>query len=146
MPTYDYLCNHCGFLFEKTVSFSQRETEQDCKTCGESATPQFSRDVSFSFNPNIGNSPSPPNTGISGYDHKADRAIGKSSEFGWSMQEKRAEQKRQLLRDNPNSEYGNISRNPDNTYRVMDGAETENVDQRNKKAIPFIRKKGRSLG
>ena len=62
------------------------------------------------------------------------------------MQEKRAEQKRQLLRDNPNSEYGNISRNPDNTYRVMDGAETENVDQRNKKAIPFIRKKGRSLG
>lgn len=146
MPTYDYLCNDCGFLFEKTVSFSQREDTQKCKSCGEQAVPQMARDVSFSFSPNIGNSPKPPNTGISGYDHKVDRAIGKSAEFGWSMQEKRAEQKRELLRENPNAEYGNLSRNPDNTYRVMGEEETGKVDQRNKKAIPFIKKKGRSLG
>ena len=146
MPLYDYQCNECGLLFEKTVPFSDRENTQKCKNCGSQAEPQISRDVSFSFNPNIGNKPTPPNTGISAYDHQVDRAIGKSAEFGWSMQEKRAEQKRQLLRDNPNAEYGNLSRNPDNTYRVMGSEETNTVDQRNKKAIPFIRKKGRSLG
>lgn len=146
MPTYDYLCSECGFLFEKSVSFSNREKPQKCNSCGVKVLPQIARDLSFSFNPNIGNSPKPPNTGISAYDHKVDRAIGKSAEFGWSMQEKRAEQKRSLLRDNPNAEYGNISRNPDNSYRIMSGEETQKVDARNKKAIPFIRKKGRSLG
>jgi putative FmdB family regulatory protein len=160
MPTYDYQCNHCGLLFEKSVLFSERESTQKCKSCGEQAEPQMARDVSFSFNPNIGNKPTPPNTGISAYDHKADRAIGKSAEFGWSMQEKRAEQKRQLLRDNPNAEYGNLSRNPDNTYRVMGSEETSAVDNRNKmgeqfrqtvqennkKSIPLSNKKGRSLG
>tara|TARA_B100000287_G_C20036255_1_gene544555 strand:+ start:19 stop:456 length:438 start_codon:yes stop_codon:yes gene_type:complete len=145
MPTYDYLCEKCGLLFEKSVSFSNREDLQSCTSCGTLSVPQITKDISFSFNPNI-NSPKPPNTGISGYDHKVDRAIGKSAEFGWSTQEKRAEVKRQLLRENPNSEYGNISRNPDNTYRVMGSNETTEVDRRNKKAIPFIRKKGRKLG
>lgn len=160
MPTYDYQCNHCGLLFEKSVLFSERENTQKCKSCGEQAEPQMARDISFSFNPNIGNKPTPPNTGISGYDHKVDRAIGKSAEFGWSMQEKRAEEKRALLRDNPNAQYGNISRNPDNTYRVMGNEETQKVDDRNravdpfrqtvsesnKKAMPLHKKKGRSLG
>ena len=75
-----------------------------------------------------------------------DRVIGKSAENGWRNQEERTEQKRKLLRENPNSEYGHISRNPDSTYRVMGEEETEVVDDRNKKAMTFIRKKGRELG
>ena len=145
MPLYDYQCGNCGLLFEKSVSFSNRENPQKCDSCGELSQPTISKDVSFSFNPNI-NSPKPPNTGLSSYDHKVDRAIGKSAEFGWKMQEQRSENKRKLLRDNPDAEYGNISRNPDNSYRIMGSEETQTVDQRNKKAIPFIRKKGRSIG
>ena len=132
-------------LFEKSVSFSNRDKPQNCLECKTPTHSIISKEVSFSFNPNI-NSPKPPNTGLSSYDHKVDRAIGKSAEFGWKMQEQRNENKRKLLRDNPDAEYGNITRNPDNSYRIMGSEETQTVDQRNKKAIPFIRKKGRSIG
>lgn len=139
MPRYEYQCE-CGMKFEKSVTFANREVPQTCPSCKEKSVPLISRDVNFSFNQKI-TSPKPPNTGISAYDHKVDRAIGASAEHGWAVHEERTAQKRQLLRENPNSEYGHISRTTEGEYRIMGEGETQEVDNRNKKAIPFIRQR-----
>lgn len=35
MPTYEYQCNVCGFLFEELVTLSKRNHVQGCPQCVE---------------------------------------------------------------------------------------------------------------
>jgi putative FmdB family regulatory protein len=34
MPLYEYICRECENHFEKRVSFSEADNEQDCPACG----------------------------------------------------------------------------------------------------------------
>jgi putative FmdB family regulatory protein len=34
MPLYEYICQECTGEFEKRVSFSEADREQECPTCG----------------------------------------------------------------------------------------------------------------
>ena len=51
MPTYDYICDSCGYEFEKFLTISRRAepTEEPCSKCGaliriKPATPLFAYD------------------------------------------------------------------------------------------------------
>lgn len=34
MPLYEYICQECDNRFEKRVSFSEADNEQECPACG----------------------------------------------------------------------------------------------------------------
>ncbi|NMB57738.1 MAG: zinc ribbon domain-containing protein [Chloroflexi bacterium] len=36
MPLYEYICQECNNRFEKRVSFSEADDDQECPVCGSS--------------------------------------------------------------------------------------------------------------
>jgi len=67
----------------------------------------------------------PQNTGVSGLDHDADRAIGRDAEVQWTAVAARQDRKLKILAQNPENEGKDLSRTFDDDYRVM------TPDQRN---------------
>lgn len=41
MPLYDYSCNDCEHIFEKTVKIAQMNEKQECPSCGSMDTIKF---------------------------------------------------------------------------------------------------------
>lgn len=41
MPLYDYSCNDCEHIFEKTVKIAHMNDKQECPSCGSMDTTKF---------------------------------------------------------------------------------------------------------
>lgn len=90
----------------------------DCLSCDGPVHAQISApDFAFSHTPDA---PSPQNTGVSGIDHEVDRVIGRDAEQGWAAVAARQDRKRRVLAANPGATGHDLSRTPDDDYRVME--------------------------
>lgn len=67
----------------------------------------------------------PQNTGVSGVDLEVDRVIGRDAERQWAAVAARQDRKQQVLAANPGASGFDLSRTPDNDYRVMDPEERQ---------------------
>jgi putative FmdB family regulatory protein len=116
MPAYNYQCNFCGLRFEKRVSMAERAA-QPC-SCGQTAQQMVPDDLGFTFNqPTSGIVPQ--NTGLSSVDVSYDRIIAQDAAQKWEMVGKRDSVKRDVLRRNPGATKADLSRMPDDTYKVL---------------------------
>lgn len=116
LPTYEYQCL-CGRLFEKYLSLSKRTTGQKCPSCDVIVLRALPSKVSGHFNLEV-TGPVPQNTGAS-LDAHIDRVIGQSARQGKAVAQRRVEDKKGLLYDNPGTRPSDLSKNHDGSYRVM---------------------------
>lgn len=95
----------------------------DCLSCGTSVQAQLSApEFAFSHTPE---GPTPQNTGVSGVDLEVDRVIGRDAEKQWAAVAARQDRKQQVLAANPGATGFDLSRTPDNDYRVMEPEERQ---------------------
>lgn len=67
MPLYEYICQECDNRFEKRVSFSEAESDQECPACGSSRSrKQISLFASSSSGNSTGNTSSSSSCGGGG--------------------------------------------------------------------------------
>jgi len=125
MPIYEYQCN-CGLRFEKKVTAPKRQEPQKC-VCGDTATWVMPKGVSISFKPKT-EGMGPQNTGVSSWDHNADRVIGEDARKNWATAGERSKQKQDLLRSSPGKTGNDLARNLDGTYRIMGEKERQTSD------------------
>lgn len=121
MPIYKYQCYDCGLQFEALVSFALREQPKDCM-CGAKAKPLMPESVSFSFD----QQPKdilPQNTGVTSFDAKVDRVIGAHARKGWTVIGGRHQEKKKILRANPQIRGTDLAPNEDGSYRVVPSQE-----------------------
>lgn len=65
----------------------------------------------------------PQNTGVSGLDHNVDRTIGRDADRQWAAVQARVDRKKKILSENPGAAGEDLSRLPDDSYRVMNPEE-----------------------
>ena len=117
MPIYTYQCA-CGLRFERNVPMSDRAVPVSCTDCGAEASRLVPDDITGVFKLET-NGPGPQNTGVSQMDAVADRAIGVDAEKGWKVVEKRQGVKSKILTQNPGVGRGDLSRQPDGSYKIL---------------------------
>lgn len=116
MPAYSYQCNSCGLRFEKRVGMAERAS-QPC-SCGQMAQQRVPDDLGYTFNqPTTGIVPQ--NTGLASVDVSFDRIIAQDAAQKWESIDKRDAAKRDVLRRNPGATKADLSRLPDDSYKVL---------------------------
>lgn len=118
MPIYDFQCNECGLRFEQSVTFANRENPFPCHSCSQPANRLMPASVTGVFNKDV-TGPVPQNTGIHSLDAHIDRTIGKSAAQGWTVQETRVADKREVLRQNPHASGHDLTQNPDGSWGIL---------------------------
>ena len=140
MPQYSFQCE-CGIRFEASASIKDHAKPQICPGCGALAPQWVPSDVHGGFDLPV-TGPVPQNTGATSVDTDYDRAIGASAKQGWKVQERRYQEKVEIIQSN-GVEGSDLSRNPDGTYRILD-PEEKGVFQRgnalNKEAMNLRKK------
>ena len=117
MPVYSYQCD-CGVRFDGSDSMANHSKPHKCPDCGSLANRNVPNDLNGVFNIST-NGVGPQNTGVSDLDVNLDRVVGADAKKGWDAIESRNKSKTKTLRDNPGATAYDLSRNPDDTYRVM---------------------------
>lgn len=115
-PLYNYQCG-CGVLFEASNSIVKYKDPKPCPNCGEDAPRAMPDTVAGHFNVEV-TGPGPQNSGIHDLDTHIDRVIGKSADQGREIHRQRVADKRALM-EATGAAGQDLSRNPDNTYRVL---------------------------
>lgn len=123
MPTFSYSCS-CGLRFQSVLPVSKKDNPQKCDACGSMVQKDFPTGLSSEFSVSS-SGVGPQNTGVHGFDTNYDRVIGKSAKEGWEKVDRRNEDKRRTLSNNPGKGNFDLSRNPDGSYRVMSKQEKE---------------------
>lgn len=98
MPSYNYLCESCGLLFDKTYKLGKNPLKLPCKACTDEAILQLSTDVGYEFEINS-KGLDIQNTGVASLDYDYDTIIGNESKERWVDIERRDAYKRSLLSD-----------------------------------------------
>lgn len=120
MPQYLFQCE-CGIRFEASASIKDHAKPQPCPGC-HALAPQFvPGDIHGGFDLPV-TGPVPQNTGATSVDTDYDRAIGTSAKQGWKVQERRHQEKVEIIQAN-GVEGSDLSRNPDGSYRILDPLE-----------------------
>ena len=124
MPLYEFQCRSCGLSFNSRMSFAKAKAkgfEIPCKACGVKVRRKMSEvNYQFSHKPT---SALPQNTGIHSLDTNYDRVIGRDAEEKWKEIEKRQQEKRTLLKNNPDKTGYDIRRRLDNHYEISKSEE-----------------------
>lgn len=118
MPTYEFLCQACGLLFDASAPIAKRNEPKLCVSCGQPAPPVPPSTVQGHFRKEVAG-PGPQNTGIHDLDTHIDRVIGQHAQQGWEVVRGRQQLKREVLESNPQATGHDLSKNPDGSYRVM---------------------------
>lgn len=127
MPSYQFQCE-CGVRFEARAKMSVAQEPKPCPQCGQQAARLMPQGIKGVFK-QTAKGPAPQNTGVHGFDAHVDRVIGDSARQGWEHHMGRLSDKRQILRDNPQAEGEDLSRQPDGSYQIM-GKDERGVHER----------------
>lgn len=107
-----------------------RDRPRPCPVCKKVAPRHVPADVVGVFSIPV-TGPVPQNTGLSGLDTHIDRVIGRHAQQGWATIETRVQEKRRVLSAHPGTDGGDLSRNPDGTYRILNPEERAVHDRAN---------------
>jgi putative FmdB family regulatory protein len=116
-PSYQYQCE-CGIRFEATVSMANHAKPYPCPECKKAAPRHMPEGVNGVFHMDT-DGVGPQNTGVSELDANLDRVVGEDAAKGWKAIEVRDQIKAETLRANPGATTYDLSKNPDDSYRVM---------------------------
>lgn len=134
MPRYQFGCP-CGLRFERNLPISKSSEPCRCPACDRLANQIPSR-VGVSYPAGTGSSQAVPgNSGLTGIDSVADRAIGASAQAGWEVAKKRRQEKLAELAANPEARPEDL-RNLQDHYVVMPKDEAAYRDRANQLANP----------
>lgn len=121
MPNYRFQCT-CGVRFEQNRPMAKATEPVPCPACKRAAPRLPPEGLNATWNVSVTGA-APQNTGIHDVDTNVDRVVGQSAKQGWGVVERRTKDKRILLQANPDAAPQDISRNEDNTYRIMPKSE-----------------------
>lgn len=118
MPKYRFQCT-CGVSFEKNVPMTMATKPSPCPACSKPASREIPKGMNATWDVKV-TGPVPQNTGIHGLDTNPDRVIGQDSTQRWGVIRERVQDKKDILRRNPDVSPDDLARDPvDNTYRIM---------------------------
>lgn len=131
MPRYVYECS-CGLKFERQLAITQVSAPQSCSHCGRVASRVTSTiRLAYGVSHVKPSEPKPGNSGLSGIDDIADRAIGAAAAAGWRVAQKRRDGKIATLEANPGAKPEDL-RNRTDHYEVIpteEGSFRQRADQ-----------------
>lgn len=137
MPTYKYTCNACSHLFGRFLDRPQEVVP--CLRCGKLEARRSLSVPKVQTSSKNGLVPDVTKTGVTSVDYDMDLAIGRSSQQGWALIEKRQDRKQELLANSPEGTTGkNISRTPDNEYVVSSNERRDRILSSQERMRPLI--------
>lgn len=120
MALYEYDCPACGLRFEKLKGMSKADEPESCPECKAPDAKKLisAANFAFVFPTSQTRGMAPPNTGTS-HDWNYDKVIGRDAEAKHKLVQERQAHKREVIKQTPGATGHDLSRKPDNTYRVM---------------------------